>query len=415
MPRRTRRAAPVAYDLALMALAADQELPWATALFGTPAAVPWQAEGFVPPAEAWTGRPYLWLRKSAELRVPGSASQPRRLLLELAPHPDTAGQALEVRLKEQRLARLALTPQRRRYLIELPSHEGSEQRLSLSFEKGTEKLPAYRRSLAASVYAAAVGLADSAALETLARADAPALLEASREDGVPAVVQAGPGALHYVLRVPGSAELRFTPRLHPVSAGQALALRVTLATPGGAQHELWHGTAGGNEVALAIPASHAPGTLTRLSLHVLGKADEPAWVVWKAPRLLGEGATTVPPLAAATDADPRVDALRGSLSGVNVVLVVLDAAGARHMSAYGYARRTTPEIDRLAAEGVLFERGLHARGLHAPRDGVAVDLPLPGAAPQRGAAHCQPDARGSRCRTCYRRTGSSRRASWPTA
>jgi arylsulfatase A-like enzyme len=39
-----------------------------------------------------------------------------------------------------------------------------------------------------------------------------------------------------------------------------------------------------------------------------------------------------------------------------VVLVILDAAGAKHFGCYGYARATTPEIDRIAAEGVLFER-----------------------------------------------------------
>jgi arylsulfatase A-like enzyme len=41
---------------------------------------------------------------------------------------------------------------------------------------------------------------------------------------------------------------------------------------------------------------------------------------------------------------------------VNVVLVVLDAAGAKHFGCYGYPRGTTPEIDRIASEGVVFER-----------------------------------------------------------
>jgi arylsulfatase A-like enzyme len=349
---------PVAYDLAFMAPAADQETPWPAALFGTPAAVPWQAEGFVAPAEASTGRPYLWLRKSAELRVPGPASPARRLLLELAPHPGTRGQVLEVRWKERRLARLELSAEPRRYLVELPADEGNEQRLSLAFEKGTDKLPAYRRSLAASVYAAAVGPAGTA-IETLARPNAPALLEASRDDGVPAIVQAGPGALHYVVRVPARAELRFTPRLHPASAGRPVALRVTLDSVPGSPQQLWQGPAGGDEVAVPIPASQPPGTLARLSLHVLGAAEEPAWVVWKAPRLLGEGQTAALPAAPpSAPADPRADALRRSLSEANVVLVILDAAGAKHVSAYGYARKTTPEIDRLAAEGVLFEDAL---------------------------------------------------------
>ncbi|MFQ5515433.1 MAG: sulfatase [Myxococcota bacterium] len=38
------------------------------------------------------------------------------------------------------------------------------------------------------------------------------------------------------------------------------------------------------------------------------------------------------------------------------VVLVLDAAPASHLSSYGYARVTTPSIDGLAAEGILFER-----------------------------------------------------------
>lgn len=40
----------------------------------------------------------------------------------------------------------------------------------------------------------------------------------------------------------------------------------------------------------------------------------------------------------------------------NVLLYVIDAGGAEYMSAYGYNRRTTPNLERLAAEGALFEK-----------------------------------------------------------
>ena len=39
----------------------------------------------------------------------------------------------------------------------------------------------------------------------------------------------------------------------------------------------------------------------------------------------------------------------------NVVLISFDTLGARHMSSYGYDRPTTPNLDRFAEEGVLFE------------------------------------------------------------
>jgi len=40
----------------------------------------------------------------------------------------------------------------------------------------------------------------------------------------------------------------------------------------------------------------------------------------------------------------------------NVVLYIIDGAAADFMSVYGYNRRTTPHLERLAAEGVVFER-----------------------------------------------------------
>ena len=40
----------------------------------------------------------------------------------------------------------------------------------------------------------------------------------------------------------------------------------------------------------------------------------------------------------------------------DLVLVIIDTLRADHVGAYGYARPTTPNLDALAAEGVLFER-----------------------------------------------------------
>jgi len=44
--------------------------------------------------------------------------------------------------------------------------------------------------------------------------------------------------------------------------------------------------------------------------------------------------------------------------GPNIVLIILDAVRADHLSAYGYARPTTPNLDRLAVQGVLFENAV---------------------------------------------------------
>ncbi len=40
---------------------------------------------------------------------------------------------------------------------------------------------------------------------------------------------------------------------------------------------------------------------------------------------------------------------------MNVVMVSVDTLSARHMGCYGYARNTSPFMDALAADNVLFE------------------------------------------------------------
>jgi len=39
----------------------------------------------------------------------------------------------------------------------------------------------------------------------------------------------------------------------------------------------------------------------------------------------------------------------------NILLIAIDSLRADHMSGYGYHRLTTPHIDRLAEQSVLFE------------------------------------------------------------
>jgi arylsulfatase A-like enzyme len=352
--------ASVAYDFARLALAADHEGPWPWALLGTPAAVPWQHEGFVPTAQAWQDEPYVWLRRSAELRLPAPPGDPQRVVLDLAPHPEVEDQSVELFRGDRSLGRLRLENRRKRYLVSLPGNaRESEPRLRLSFAKGTAKLPAYRRSLAAALWGVAVGAPDDPALEALARDGSPPLLAVVRDQGVPSIVQAAPGALSFVLRVPKGAEMRFTPQQHPASAGRSATLRVSVEQSPGPARTLWEGPAGAGDAAeIAVPLALAPGTLVRLSLGVLGeKGGGPLWAVWKAPRLLGAGEATAATAAATRPReDARVGGLRRALAAANVLLVILDATAAKHVGAYGYGRATTPELDRIAAEGVVFER-----------------------------------------------------------
>jgi arylsulfatase A-like enzyme len=42
----------------------------------------------------------------------------------------------------------------------------------------------------------------------------------------------------------------------------------------------------------------------------------------------------------------------------NIVLIILDTVRGDHLSALGYARPTTPHLDRLAREGTVFEKAV---------------------------------------------------------
>ena len=51
----------------------------------------------------------------------------------------------------------------------------------------------------------------------------------------------------------------------------------------------------------------------------------------------------------------------GNLKGKpNILWIVMDTVRADHLSCYGYQRNTTPNIDRMASEGILFENAISA-------------------------------------------------------
>ncbi len=82
----------------------------------------------------------------------------------------------------------------------------------------------------------------------------------------------------------------------------------------------------------SVDLSNLAGQTVTLSLET--EAERAGTVsLWAAPTLSGERATKKP----------------------NIILYVIDGASADYMSVYGYNRRTTPNLERLAAEGAIFE------------------------------------------------------------
>ncbi len=363
----------VAYDLARRAGVAERWSTGEVLLFGTQAAEPQLAEGFYREASGGTGDPFLWTKGEAEVVLLWSTVVPRVGIVDMAPYRGVRDQSVEVRLNGHHVGRFRLNDVRHRYRIALPAEwqRPGENRLRLVFS-GTaapaeaDPKDADRRQLAAQLWSLVSGPASDASFEDLLGRDAPRPFGVTEaEGGAPSLSLVGPSLVRYGVRLPPGAELRFTPDLHPAAraAAGAAAFRVTLEGPDSEGHpqELWKRVIGsrdpkGPEVAVTLPG--AAGDIVRISLEVLPTAGSRfAWGVWMAPRILGRGAADpLDPGPRPAKEDARAEGLRKSLARANVLLVILDAARAREFGAYGCARATTPEIDRIAGEGVLFER-----------------------------------------------------------
>ena len=63
----------------------------------------------------------------------------------------------------------------------------------------------------------------------------------------------------------------------------------------------------------------------------------------------------------------QVASLPPAAPGVpNILVIVVDTLRADHLSAYGYSRKTSPNFDRIAAQGVLFENAIAAASWTLP-------------------------------------------------
>jgi len=354
----------VVYDLAERAMVAERWSSRQVLLFGTPANEPHQVEGFYRQGGRLEGDPYLWTKGEAEVSLAFPEPRPRTAVVDLAPYRGVKNQSVEVRLNGHSVTRFVLNDDRHRYRVLLPVEAQAAGENRLRFVFGETASPARdtgsadQRELAAALYSLVVGAAEDLGVEDLLGRQAPRPFTVERAKGIPSLGQVGASVVRYAVRLPSQAELRFTPDLddRARAAGGVAHFRVTVGTRTGEEKEIWSRVLGASdskpqEVGLRLPGQ--AGDIVQIGLHVgAPPSGRFAWGWWRAPRVLG-----LPEVPAGGSADhgARADGLRRSLAGVNVVYVVLDAARARQFGCYGYPRATTPEIDRIAAEGVVFE------------------------------------------------------------
>lgn len=148
---------------------------------------------------------------------------------------------------------------------------------------------------------------------------------------------------------------------HTLFAHTPAALSWKLEAPAGARLDLGLAAAGGEPVSYRITGRAGGGERKTLLAATVRGAE--AWEQ-RSVDLSVFGGSTVELTLEATSARPGAAALWGSpiVSGrdrgqrPNVIFYVIDGGGADLMSVYGYNRRTTPFLERLAEEGVVFER-----------------------------------------------------------
>jgi len=141
-----------------------------------------------------------------------------------------------------------------------------------------------------------------------------------------------PGSIEYRVRIPQNGRLDVglgvlrenMPVTFRVSASRNDKEEVALFEETYANQKQW--------AQRSVDLSSMTGKTVRIALET--DADQPGTVgLWTAPTISGLRKTKKP----------------------NVIFYIIDGGGADLMSVYGYNRRTTPHLERLAAEGALFE------------------------------------------------------------
>lgn len=117
----------------------------------------------------------------------------------------------------------------------------------------------------------------------------------------------------------------------------------------------------GTSRPLTASLAEYAGQVVALDLEIVVEAGAgPAVGTWWAPTVTGSEPPLSAERAAAQGAESELEKVRAALKGKSVVTMLLDACNPSYMSCYGGRAGITPNLDRVAEEGVLFENA-HAQ------------------------------------------------------
>jgi len=345
------------YDLAEMQDWSQLIVPTRHIDFGTAEGRPRLVASWSGDEKEPSGRTFTWaLSRSASVSF--DVTEPRDTLASFTCRPfPRAGstQTIQVKLNGQALSgkTIDLTPEFRSYQMLLPARllQFGANRLTFDFAysadvpaKGPQ--PADTRQLAVCFDELTLtpferGLPEPAATP-------PGRSDAGQRPAEGGVVQPAGSARAYLLAFPAAdrqPRLEFDLSIPDASRGGRGRFTVVMEQDGKAPETLYERElAAGDDGRGRVDLKRWGGEIGRLTLRLSGTAPEGCW--------------TRPLITARKEPerkeDPRVATARESLSKANILIILLDAATPSHFGVHGYHLDTTPNIDRIAREGVLF-------------------------------------------------------------
>lgn len=322
------------------------ELPLAEAVatpntidLGAPGARPFLGPGWSSQDERWAGTwSFVWATgatSTVRFHVIGDAPSVIRFRARPADSPSGETQVVTARLNGMNLGSVELAPGANVYPIPLPDGavvDGvNELELSYAFHVGATGTDSRDRAVAWDW------------LRMVVRGDS----AAGREE--PATVSVGASGLQLPLGTRLDYYLDLRPRsalvLEAVGSGNHPGLRLAVETlDAGGTRQTSEVTAG--ELAAGVRLEVVAAGPARLSLRAIADPS-------------GRGATLRAARLEAGDAvAPDIAAPPHSirLARPNIIVYLVDTLRADHLGAYGYTPPTSPALDAMAAEGIVFER-----------------------------------------------------------
>jgi arylsulfatase A-like enzyme len=317
--------------------------------FGSPSALPLLGEGWSYGETAPDGSAFRWaVGDVASFRFESDAAGRRLGWIECQPHRFAGApeQALGITLNGDELPPVHLREGRNRYPVELPLIEGDNV-MEVRFRYARAPSDAGgdsqdRRRLAVAFYRFDVPPEGAPAVE--GRPGPFAIVEPAT--GPPGVFLPAGGRLSFFLEVLPRSRLS-------VQVGASQPER--LLAPSGSRVRVSVRTEDSSEIEEVVEPSAARGEVLELDVSLEALAGRRVELSF-----LAESADVFvrPTLWYAPVAEPQPIQRPNVPEGLNVLILVLDGASASRMSAYGYSKPTTPEIESFAKESVVFDQAI---------------------------------------------------------